>query len=68
MNELEERLMARFDAMKDWLKDEYPSIAQEQKHLDKGTVEQGYWHFGYAMALKDVLSRMSKLQPNQPTA
>lgn len=28
---------------------------EEQMHLCEGTPERVYWHFGYAVALKDVL-------------
>jgi hypothetical protein len=27
----------------------------EQKHLDQGSDERVYWHYGYASALQDVL-------------
>lgn len=29
---------------------------REQRHLDKDSEERMYWHYGYASALKDVLS------------
>jgi Mn-dependent DtxR family transcriptional regulator len=28
---------------------------REQLHLEEGTSERTYWHYGYASALKDVL-------------
>lgn len=31
-----------------------PSIL-EQKHLDKGSIEEAYWNYGYYIALRDVL-------------
>jgi nucleoside 2-deoxyribosyltransferase len=27
----------------------------EQRHLDAGTDERTYWHYGYASALKDIV-------------
>jgi hypothetical protein len=30
---------------------------QEQRHLEAGTIEREYWHYGYLMALRDVLKR-----------
>lgn len=30
-------------------------LTKEQKHLDKETIERAYWHYGYGMALYDVL-------------
>jgi len=29
--------------------------SRNQRHLDEGTTERTYWHYGYASALKDVL-------------
>jgi hypothetical protein len=29
--------------------------SQEQRHLDHGSDERTYWHYGYASALRDVL-------------
>ena len=28
---------------------------RDQRHLEEGTSERTYWHYGYASALKDVL-------------
>lgn len=41
--------------IKEFLK-EAPINVEEQKHLDAGTAEQAYWHYGYMIALKDVLN------------
>jgi len=30
-------------------------LTEEQKHLDEG-VEREYWHYGYAMAISDILN------------
>lgn len=45
----------RISIMTDWLKENYPNICEEQKHLDEGGIERGYWHYGYIMALKDMV-------------
>ena len=37
-----------------WLSENAPSCEKAQKHLDPGTAEQAYWHFGYLCALRDV--------------
>jgi hypothetical protein len=29
---------------------------EDQHHLDEGSNERTYWHYGYASALKDVLA------------
>lgn len=41
---------------RDFLLQNVASICKEQRHLDAGTVEREYWHYGYAMALKDILN------------
>lgn len=41
-----------------YLEENYPSINQEQYHLDEGTIERGYWHYGYCVALKDILNKL----------
>lgn len=38
-----------------WLSEQPIKVRQEQRHLEEGTQERAYWHYGYAMALKDVL-------------
>ena len=48
------RIIKRKDALRDWLARDHPECG-EQRHLDGGTTERAYWHYGYMMALKDVL-------------
>lgn len=38
-----------------WLEKNAPECFDNQKHLDRGTAEQIYWNYGYAVALRDVL-------------
>ena len=33
-------------------------VTEEQRHLDGGSPEREYWHYGYASALKDVLTML----------
>jgi hypothetical protein len=40
-----------------WLKTKHPEVFLEQKHLDEGTPERAYWHYGRWSALKDVSAR-----------
>lgn len=40
----------------EWLADNAPLCQSEQRHLDGGTDEQAYWHFGYLIAIKDMLA------------
>jgi hypothetical protein len=43
-------------ALARWLTKNAPSVETSQKHLDEGTVEQAYWHYGYLCAIRDVLA------------
>jgi hypothetical protein len=43
-----------------WLKKNHPEVFTEQKHLDEGSVERAYWHYGYMVAIQDVLRLLSK--------
>lgn len=40
----------------EWIERNCPEITKEQAHLREGTPERAYWHFGYLMALRDVLA------------
>lgn len=53
---LTERLEQRISGILEWLKENAPEISEEQKHLDAGSAERAYWHYGYAMALRDIRS------------
>ena len=52
-----DRVQQRHKGQIKWLKENYPDICEEQKHLDSGSIERGYWHYGYAMALRDILAK-----------
>lgn len=47
------------DNIRDWLDDEAPYTALDQRHLDADTPERAYWHHGYQAALTDVLEILS---------
>lgn len=49
-------LRRRRDGIRDWLDEEAPYTAVDQKHLDTDTSERAYWHHGYQSALTDVLA------------
>jgi hypothetical protein len=42
-------------ALTEWLAKNEAQCHVDQKHLDPGTMEQAYWHYGYLCALNDVL-------------
>jgi len=56
---LSELIQRRVDELKDWLAANAPDIVTEQQHLNEGTPQRAYWHYGYASALQDVLSLLT---------
>jgi hypothetical protein len=52
-------LRRRRDGIRDWLDDEAPYTALDQRHLDADTSERAYWHLGYQAALTDALDLLS---------
>ncbi len=55
-----EKLTQRRDGIREWLADNAPYIAADQKHLDDNTVERAYWHYGYQAALSDAINLATK--------
>jgi hypothetical protein len=49
-------LRRRRDGIRDWLDEEAPYTAVDQRHLDSDTPERAFWHHGYQAALTDVLA------------
>lgn len=52
-------LKSRRDQIREWLDDEAPYTAADQKHLDADTPERAYWHHGYQAALSDLIELFS---------
>jgi hypothetical protein len=46
----------KIDRLTRWLAESAPYCESAQKHLDDGTAEQAYWHYGYLCALRDMVS------------
>jgi hypothetical protein len=49
----------RAEKLELWIRENSAECLEEQKHLDAGSAERAYWHYGYLSALKDVLKLMS---------
>lgn len=49
-----EYLDDRIKGLKDWLIEQDPDCFKEQKHLDEGSPERIYWHYGELMTLIDL--------------
>lgn len=52
---VEDRLRERIEGLKTWLKEQAPECSTEQLHTVEGTQERVYWHYGYMVALYDVV-------------
>jgi hypothetical protein len=46
----------KIDRLTNWLAENASYCEGAQKHLDNGTAEQAYWHYGNLCALRDVAS------------
>jgi len=55
-------LRQRRDGIREWLDDEAPYAASDQKHLDAHTPERAYWHHGYQAALTDVIDMLNRAE------
>ena len=51
-------LIDRERVIKEWLDDNAPYCFADQKHLDEGSRERAYWHYGYRAALVDVINKI----------
>jgi len=51
---LEQLLEKRIKRLSTWLDRNAAYCTQEQAHLDEGSRERAYWHYGYVVALADV--------------
>ncbi len=49
----------RAQELERWLTTHAPECMTEQKHLDEGSAERAYWHYGYLSALRDIIKLMS---------
>ena len=48
-------LEQRVKVIGDWLDKNGAACFMEQRHLREGTTERIYWHYGYMVAVRDVL-------------
>ena len=51
-----EAISDKAEVLTGWLAEHAPHCEALQKHLDPGTMEQAYWHYGYVCALRDILA------------
>lgn len=51
-----QEISGKVAALTRWLAEKAPNCEISQRHLDAGTTEQAYWHYGYVCAVRDILS------------
>lgn len=54
-----EPIETRIKELRAWMAEHAPYLPTDQRHLDGGTVEQAYWHYGYLTGLKDAQNLLS---------
>ena len=52
-------IQVRADELAKWMRENGHACNQEQAHLDTDTQERLYWHYGYLIALRDVLALLN---------
>jgi len=64
LRDIADSLRKRAEGIDAWLGKIGSSCKVEQRHCEEGTAERVYWHYGYAVAVKDVLDLLlSRSQP-----
>lgn len=53
-------LKGRIEKLEGLLMQENPECFNHQRHLEEGSPERTYWHYGYLCALRDVLNAIEK--------
>jgi hypothetical protein len=56
---LSQLLRTRIATLSRWINRHCPDCESEQAHLEEGTREQAYWNYGYLVALRDILRKIS---------
>jgi len=54
---MKDAMQQRIEGIEEYLRRQKIDVKHEQGHLDEGSRESLYWHYGYLMALKDIRSQ-----------
>jgi hypothetical protein len=54
----------RCSELREWISSRAPHCVTDQKHLQEGSEQRGYWAHGYLTALLDVIQLFSREVPN----
>jgi hypothetical protein len=58
--QVEQVLVDETTALSEWLQANGPYCVAERAHLEAGSRERAYWHYGYLTALRDVQAMLSR--------
>ncbi|WP_189048789.1 hypothetical protein [Aliidongia dinghuensis] len=50
----------RIGDLTEWLNENSPYCFADQAHLDENSRERAYWHYGYLVALMDVVKLLDQ--------
>lgn len=56
----ERAIRKRIAELEEWLELQGVEVKKEQAHLDEGSRERLYWHFGYLVGLRDALNALTR--------
>jgi hypothetical protein len=54
-----DRVRRRIAALERWLRQHGVHVSRVQAHLDEGSLERLYWHYGYLAGLRDALNTVT---------
>ena len=52
----------RIAELEAWLKQQGVDVKKEQAHLDQGSRERLYWHYGYLIGLRDAVNALTRAE------
>ena len=55
-----ESIYERMEKLEAWLAEQGVNVKEEQAHLNGGSREQLYWHYGYLIGLRDAMKAHSQ--------
>lgn len=58
----EDAIHRRIAELEAWLKTQGVDVKREQAHLDVGSRERLYWHYGYLVGLRDAVNALTRAE------
>lgn len=55
-----ETIYERIGKLEAWLAEQGVDVKDEQAHLNDGSRERLYWHYGYLIGLRDAMKAVSQ--------